>query len=72
MFVSYFAIYLLFVITIRDEVPNKLTTCLCDELPKNETGLFFGAFGFIFDDQKRLLLTNLKKRGWDIPGFLFP
>jgi len=46
--------------------PNYLETFITTDLPNLATT--FGSFCFIFDDQNRLLLSHLKKRGWDLPG----
>ena len=55
---------------IRNDKPNKITTCLCDKVPEDiDPKYILGAFGFIFDEEKKILLTNLRKRGWDIPGY---
>jgi len=56
------------IITCSNELPSKVTTCLCDELPRIDPKYILGSFGFVFDSEKRILLTKLKKRGWDIPG----
>lgn len=45
--------------------PNVAELILCDELPSDE--LVTSAFGFVFRDEA-LLMTNLRQRGWDIPG----
>lgn len=45
--------------------PNIAELILCDELPPEE--LVTSAFGFVFRDEA-LLMTNLRQRGWDIPG----
>jgi len=48
--------------------PNLAETFLSDTLPPVDPSLICAAFAFVFDDQKRIVLTNLKQRGWDIPG----
>jgi len=46
--------------------PNYLETFITPDYPNiNDC---FGSFCFIFDDQNRLLLSHLRKRGWDLPG----
>ena len=58
-----------FKVFFRSDKPNKITTCLCDKVPEDmDPKYILGAFGFIFDEDKKILLTNLRKRGWDIPG----
>ena len=45
--------------------PGEARLYLTDEMPPPET--WGTAFGFAFDGD-RILLTQLSKRGWDIPG----
>ena len=45
--------------------PNSVSLVVCNEMPPAE--LVTSAFGLVFSEQG-FLMTNLRNRGWDIPG----
>jgi len=45
--------------------PNSVVLVVCNEMPPEE--LVTSAFGLVFSDHG-FLMTNLRNRGWDIPG----
>lgn len=45
--------------------PNSVSVVVCNEMPPEE--LVTSALGLVFSEQG-FLMTNLRKRGWDIPG----
>eukprot|EP01088_Endostelium_zonatum_P020380 TRINITY_DN7480_c0_g1_i1.p1 TRINITY_DN7480_c0_g1~~TRINITY_DN7480_c0_g1_i1.p1 ORF type:complete len:199 (-),score=42.39 TRINITY_DN7480_c0_g1_i1:47-643(-) len=51
--------------------PTTAKTYLCDEVPSiviDKSHLLAGVFVFVFNEKHQVLLTKLRKRGWDMLG----